>query len=109
MSESTASARPHGGRDATAILTAYLCLLWFIPSPMVVPALGSAGSPANMLGILTFMAWAWFTIRRAETLSGGFQPVRAADTSVEPWQFCWHGPGVAHHPRMRHSPGKPEP
>lgn len=65
------------GRDAAAILTAYLGLLWFIPSPMVVPALGSAGSPANMLGILTFMAWAWFTIRRAEPTGGGFQPVRA--------------------------------
>jgi O-antigen ligase len=66
------------GADATAILTAYLALLWFIPSPMVVPALGSAGSPANMLGVAIFMVWAWFTVRRAEPSGAGVQPVRAA-------------------------------
>jgi O-antigen ligase len=67
-----------GGIDATAILTAYLALLWFIPSPMVVQALGSAGSPANMLGVAIFMAWAWFTVRRSEPTGTGVQPVRAA-------------------------------
>lgn len=67
-----------GGVDATTLLTAYLALLWFIPSPMVVPALGSAGSPANMLGVAIFMMWAWFTVRRNEPMGGGVQPVRVA-------------------------------
>ena len=66
------------GVDATAIITAYLCLLWFIPSPMVVPALGSAGSPANLLGIAAFLWWAWFSVRRTEPSDGRFQPVRAS-------------------------------
>jgi hypothetical protein len=67
-----------GGIDATAILTVYLALLWFIPSPMVVAALGSAGSPANLFGIGIFLCWAWFTVRRSERTDGRFQPVRAA-------------------------------
>ena len=47
-----------GGVDAAALVTAYVCLLWFIPSPMVVSALGSAGSPATLFGIGLFLYWA---------------------------------------------------
>ncbi len=66
------------GADATTVLTVYLVLLWFIPSSMVVPALGSAGSPSNLLGIAVCFWWAWFHVRRTDVLSVGFQPVRAA-------------------------------
>ena len=55
-----------------------MCLLWFIPSPMVVSALGSAGSPATLFGIGIFLYWAWHTVRRAEHSDGRFHPVRAA-------------------------------
>ncbi|MDZ5660556.1 O-antigen ligase family protein [Nocardioides sp. zg-1308] len=66
------------GADATTVLTLYLVLLWLIPSSMVVPALGSAGSPANLLGIAAFFWWVWFHVRRTEVSGVGLQPVRAA-------------------------------
>lgn len=66
------------GADATTVLTVYLVLLWCIPSSMVVPALGSAGSPSNLLGVVAFFWWVWFHVRRTEVLGVGFQPVRAA-------------------------------
>ena len=68
----------NGGVDAAALLTVYVCLLWFIPSPMVVSALGSAGSPATLFGIGIFLFWAWHTVRRAEHSDGRSHPVRAA-------------------------------
>jgi O-antigen ligase len=74
----TSSVEARHGVDAATILTLYICLLWVIPSPMVVQALGSAGSPSNLLAIATFFWWAWFHLRREEALSTGFQPVRAA-------------------------------
>ena len=67
-----------GGVDAAALLTVYVCLLWFIPSPMVVSALGSAGSPATLFGIGIFLYWAWHTVRRSEHSDGRNHPVRAA-------------------------------
>lgn len=70
------------GADATTVLTAYLLVSWFVPSSMVVPALGSAGSPSNLLGVAAFFWWVWFHVRRTEPLGGGFQPVRAA-------MLCW--------------------
>ena len=63
VEERTGIARS-GGVDAAALVTAYVCLLWFIPSPMVVSALGSAGSPATLFGIGLFLYWAWHTVRR---------------------------------------------
>ena len=66
------------GGDATTVLTVYLVLLWFIPSAMVVPALGSAGSPASLLGVAAFFWWGWFHVRRTEALDVGFAPLRAA-------------------------------
>ncbi|MFC7724023.1 O-antigen ligase family protein [Nocardioides sp. GCM10028917] len=74
----TGTIRARAGVDATAILTTYLVLLWFVPSTMVVPALGSAGSPSNLLGVGCFSWWVWFHVQRAEDTGVGFQPVRAA-------------------------------
>lgn len=62
--------------DTTTILTIYLVLLWSIPSPMVVPALGSAGSPSTVLAITIFFCWAWLVVRRTEPTLSGRQPVR---------------------------------
>jgi O-antigen ligase len=45
---------------------------------MVVPALGSAGSPSNLLGIATFFWWIWFQISRTAPTGAGRQPVRLA-------------------------------
>ncbi|HEX5918583.1 MAG TPA: O-antigen ligase family protein [Nocardioides sp.] len=77
VQERTGIARS-GGVDAAALVTAYVCLLWFIPSPMVVSALGSAGSPATLFGIAIFLYWAWHTVRRSEPSDGRVRPVRAA-------------------------------
>jgi len=76
--QESAGVTRRGGVDAAALLTAYLCLLWFIPSPMVVSALGSAGSPATIFGIGIFLYWAWHTVRRTEPTDGLRHPVRAA-------------------------------
>ncbi|MFE3632758.1 O-antigen ligase family protein [Streptomyces sp. NPDC059168] len=45
--------------DATAILTVYLALAFFIPSNLALPALGGVGTPANvfaLLGLLWYLA-----------------------------------------------------
>lgn len=66
------------GADATTVLTAYVLLLWFVPSAMVVPALGSAGSPASLLGVACAFWWAWSHIQRTRSTGVGLQPVRMA-------------------------------
>lgn len=66
------------GADAATILTAYIVLLWAIPSPMTLGPLGSAGAPSNLLAIGTFFLWLWFHLVRNESTSFGFQPVRGA-------------------------------
>lgn len=60
--------RPGAGRirtvltrplDATAVLTGYLALALFVPSNLALPALGGAGTPANvfaMLGLFWYLA-----------------------------------------------------
>ncbi|MER6072927.1 O-antigen ligase family protein [Streptomyces sp. NPDC001817] len=51
---------PLGRRvDATAVLTVYLALAFFIPSNLALPALGGVGTPANvfaLLGLLWYLA-----------------------------------------------------
>ena len=45
--------------DATAVLTVYLVLAFFIPSNLALPALGGVGTPANvfaLLGLLWYLA-----------------------------------------------------
>ncbi|WP_229854351.1 O-antigen ligase family protein [Streptomyces filipinensis] len=45
--------------DATAILTVYLVLAFFVPSNLALPALGGVGTPANvfaLLGLLWYLA-----------------------------------------------------
>ncbi|MFI6562234.1 O-antigen ligase family protein [Streptomyces sp. NPDC050534] len=41
--------------DATAILTIYLVLAFFIPSNLALPALGGVGTPANVFALLGLM------------------------------------------------------
>ncbi|MFD4246317.1 O-antigen ligase family protein [Streptomyces sp. NPDC058525] len=51
--------------DATAVLTGYLALAFFIPSNLTLPGLGGVGTPANvyaLLGLFWYLA-AWFTGR----------------------------------------------
>jgi hypothetical protein len=41
--------------DATAVLTVYLVLAFFIPSNLALPALGGVGTPANVFALLGLM------------------------------------------------------
>lgn len=66
------------GADATTLLTFYLVLLWAIPSAMIVPALGSAGGPASLVGVGCFFWWAWCRVQQADPSGLGVQPVRVA-------------------------------
>ncbi|MGW7452128.1 O-antigen ligase family protein [Streptomyces sp. NPDC054787] len=58
--------RPRGRQlDATAVLTGYLALAFFIPSNLTLPGLGGVGTPANvfaLLGLFWYLA-AWLTGR----------------------------------------------
>ena len=45
-------------------LTAYLVLLFAVPSALTVPALGGAGSPARIVGVLLMGWWAYDHIQR---------------------------------------------
>ncbi|MFC1419623.1 O-antigen ligase family protein [Streptacidiphilus cavernicola] len=42
-------------RDATALLTVYMALAFFIPSDLALPALGGVGTPANVFALLALL------------------------------------------------------
>lgn len=49
----------HGDHlDAVGALTAYIALVFFVPSQWVVPGLGAAGRPASLFGLGLFALWA---------------------------------------------------
>ncbi|MBB2890154.1 O-antigen ligase family protein [Flexivirga oryzae] len=52
--------------DVTAVLSLYVWMFAFIPSVLVFAPLGAAGTPAQMLGILTFLWWYSERLRRGE-------------------------------------------
>jgi len=65
-------------RDAVALLTVYLVLDLFIPSPLVVGPLGAAGTPANLAGVALLAWWALSKIGNGTDIDRGRQPVRIA-------------------------------
>jgi O-antigen ligase len=65
-------------RDAVSLLTCYIILLFCLPSRLVVGPLGSAGTPAALVGIGALMLWIWQRLNRTETVQIGPQPIRAA-------------------------------
>lgn len=74
----TAGSTPVPTADGATILTVYLLALLAIPAVLVVPALGTAGSPATIMAIGTFVYWIWNHMQRPERLPMSFQPLRAA-------------------------------
>lgn len=64
--------------DGASVLSVYIVLLLAIPSPMVVPALGSAGAPSSLWAVGCFGLWLWFQVHGANNLDGGRQPVKTA-------------------------------
>lgn len=70
--------RRHRAAEGTLLLTIYLALLLAIPAPMVVTPLGTAGSPATIVAMLSLCLWLWYQVQRDHTVTSGPQPVRAA-------------------------------
>ena len=64
--------------DSVPILTWYLILLFGIPAPLIFGPLGSAGSPASILGLLGAFLWCWFHAQRTDPYTDNRQPVRTA-------------------------------
>ena len=64
--------------DGVTVLTVYLVALLAIPAVLVVPALGTAGSPATVLAMGAFLYWLWYHIQRNEALAGSVTRVRSA-------------------------------
>jgi len=64
--------------DATAILTFYVVVLMAVPAALRAAALGTAGSPASMLAVATFLWWTWYHVQRIRGFHVGAQPVRTA-------------------------------
>lgn len=59
-------------------LTAYIILLFAIPSRLVVAPLGSAGAPSQILGLLSLLWWGWYQVSRWRGTQYHFKPIRAA-------------------------------
>ena len=49
--------KAHWQPDAAALLSLVCALLFVLPSRLVVPGLGAAGRPANILGFVLFVMW----------------------------------------------------
>ena len=66
------------GRGAVGWLTAYLVLLLFVPSRLVVGPLGSAGAPSMLFGLGSLLLWLLLFLAANRRYSPGSQPVRVA-------------------------------
>lgn len=64
--------------DAVSILTAFVVLLLLIPAPLVVGALGAAGTPAGILGVGCLVWWFVALVLPDSGLARGFNPIRFA-------------------------------
>ncbi len=63
--------------DPTWMICTYIAILLVVPSPLVIGPLGSAGSPANMMGLACLLLWASGRFLPGG-MAWGFNPVRWA-------------------------------
>ncbi len=72
--------RPRTGSiwDGCTALTAYVVLLFAIPSRLTFSPLGGAGSPAAMVGLACLVLWVWYRLSVSTTSAWVAQPVRRA-------------------------------
>ena len=73
-----APAGPTPGFDATSLLTVYIVLLVAIPSKLVIAPLGGAGTPAQIIGLLSAFWYLWARVQRPQSQDSGRQPVMNA-------------------------------
>lgn len=64
--------------DAVGLITAYVILLFAVPSQLVVGAVGAAGTPANAVGMLALMWWGTARLVPDLGVARGLQPLRIA-------------------------------
>ena len=70
---------PH--QDAVTVLTAFLALLYVIPSDRTIGGLGGAGSPSALFALAAGLWWCWYQLARREPVVDlATQPVRLALT-----------------------------
>ena len=70
--------RTSGRLDAVTWLTVYVCLLFFVPSRLIVAPLGSAGSPSMIFGLASLILWLVFCVGATRVVKPGVQPIRVA-------------------------------
>jgi polysaccharide biosynthesis protein PslJ len=70
--------RPARATRAITLLTAYILLLTFIPSPLVLGALGGAGSPATLFAFTLLSWYVLLWLHPGFALYRGRQPARLA-------------------------------
>lgn len=56
-----------GAADAVTWAMVYLVFLYAIPSRNVIPALGSAGAPSMVIGLVSLLLWGMFQLRRGSS------------------------------------------
>ena len=76
--ENRIGAEPAPQRDALAIVTVFAVLLMAVPSRLTVGALGGAGAPATLAGLVAFGGWLFLHVSRVRPRAAVVQPVRAA-------------------------------
>lgn len=65
--------------DAVSMLTVYIVLLYVVPSDRTIAALGGAGSPAALFGVVAGVVWVLYQVSRTEgTVETGKRPLRLA-------------------------------
>jgi O-antigen ligase len=69
-------AQAAGGPDAVTALTTFLVALIVIPSDLIVGPLGSAGTPAQVIGMALFAGWLIGAVGRGSTARVPRDPVR---------------------------------
>jgi len=65
-------------RDAVSWLTVWLVVLYAVPSHLVIAQLGGAGSPSQILALVSALWWGWDRVHRAQAPPDGLRPVGAA-------------------------------
>ena len=66
------------GRDAVGWLSIYICLLFFVPSKLVLGPLGSAGAPSMLFGLISLVLWVLFRVGLWHEFETGVQPIKLA-------------------------------
>lgn len=68
----------HSRRDAVAVLSAYIVLLWLIPGRLVIWGMGAIGTPAIVAGLVCAGWWITLRVLADDQLATGVQPMRTS-------------------------------